>query len=140
MNAVVHSLYICWERRYFIHSLILMLCANSLLVPSCFSWFHLRTSEIVLILTIAVANFVFCWEMVCAHSFLIMNFLFFESVCCWFCLGTVGSTVFQEVPALSRWFLFVQGSSSLFIILLHEGCIKDWKCCCKQFLVSCFGN
>ena len=108
MNAVVHSLYICRERRYFIHSFILMLCANSLLVPSCFSWFHLRTSEIVLILTIAVANFVFCWEMVCAHS--LSQFV-------------AGSVLVQLVPPCSRTFQLFPGGSCLFkAVLVCSSC------------------
>ena len=87
---------------------------SSLLVLYRSRWFHLQTSEMVVFVTIAIANVVFYWVMVLHAQFIPMNFLFFVSVRCWVHLVTGGSTLFefaagsfslfQMVPACSRWF------------------------------------
>ena len=122
------------------HESVLCFVAVCYWVPFCSRRFHLRTSEVVLFLTIAIAIFVFCREIVLRAQFSANVFLvfFFESVCCYFNPDTVGSTLFQRGPARSTWFQLLPGSSSLFIVLECVGCTTCWKCCCQQSLVSCF--
>ena len=48
-----------------------------LLVPFCCRCFHRKTSEMVLLLTIAIANVVFYWAMLLRAQFLPTNFFFF---------------------------------------------------------------
>ena len=90
--------------------------SSSLLAPFRFRWFHLQTFEMVLFMTITIADVVFYWVIV-LRQFLPMNFLFFESVCCWLYLIIGGFTLFQVVTAHSRWFQLVPGSSTILVII-----------------------
>ena len=82
---------------------------SSLLVPFRSMWFHLQTSERVLLMTITISNFVFYWAMVLHVQFLPMNFLFFKSVLCWV----------QLLTGSSRWLQLVPGGSSSFLVLVY---------------------
>ena len=66
----------------------------SLLISFRSRWFHLQTSKMVLFATITIAIVVFYWGMVLQAQFLLMNFLFFVSVRCWFHLVTDEFTLF----------------------------------------------
>ena len=86
-----------------------LFCISLLLVPFRFRWFHLHTSEVVLFVTIAIANVAQLHS--CTHSF----FLRFS---CFLCQFVAESISFQVVSPWSRWFQFVPGSSSLFQLAL----------------------
>ena len=90
------------------------ICVSSLLVSSRFRWFYLQTSEMVLFVTITIANFAFYWVMVLHAQFLPMNFFFCVSFSCWIHLVTGGSTLFQLVPGSSNLVQVVPVSSRLF--------------------------
>ena len=53
-------------------------------------------------LTVILLILLFAGQWHCTRSYLLMNFSwFFESVCCWFHLGTTFFTFFQVLPARS---------------------------------------
>ena len=90
-------------------------CVSLLLVPFRCRWFHLKTSEMVLFVTIAIPNAVFYWAMV-LHAVSYYEFLVFL---CQFVVESISLKAapscfrwFQVVPAHSRWFQLVAGGSS----------------------------
>ena len=85
-------------------------CVSSLPVPFCPRWFHLQTPEMVLFVTITVAKVVFYLAVVLHVQFLPMSFLLF---CVSSLLRPSSYRWFQAVPARSRLFQLVLGSSSL---------------------------
>ena len=62
-------------------SMIIFICVSSTSAPFYSMWFQLQASEMVLFVTIAIANVVFYWTMVLHVQFLPMNF-FSVSVRC----------------------------------------------------------
>ena len=115
------------------HESVLCFVAVCYWVPFCSRRFHLRTSEVVLFLTIAIAIFVFCREIVLRAQFSANVFLVF------FLSQFVATSIpIQLVPPCSREVQLAPRGSSLFIVLECVGCTTCWKCCCQQFLVSCF--
>ena len=92
-------------------------CVSSLLVPFYSKWFHLQTSEMVLFVTITIANVVFFWAMVLHVQFLPMNFMFFVTVHCWFHLVPGGSSSFQLVPCSSVYVL-------MYVLNLHNNKLR----------------
>ena len=71
-------------------------------VDNCPRWFHLQASEMVLFVTITIANVVFYWEMVLHVKFLSMDFSF---LLCQFAAESISLRV-------------VPGSSSSFLLLV----------------------
>ena len=76
----------------------------SLLVSFRSWWFHLQTSEMVLFLTVTIANVLLYWAMVLHAVFSYEFLVFFVSVHCWVHLVPGGSSSFPVVPACSMWF------------------------------------
>ena len=74
------------------------ICVSLLLVPYCSRWFHLQTSELVLLITMATV--VFYWAMTLHVQFLPINFLVFL---CQFITNPSCYRWFQIVPTHSRW-------------------------------------
>ena len=83
-------------------------CVSSLRFPFFSRLFHLQTSEMVLFLTITIANVAFYWAMVLHVQFLPMNFLLF---CVSLFLSPSQYRCFLVVPARSRWFQLVPARS-----------------------------
>ena len=83
----------------------LYICVSLLLVPYCSRWFHLQASEMVLFITITIANVLFYWAMMLHVQFLPMKFF----LLCQF----VTESISLQVSG-SRWFQVVLGSSSSF--------------------------
>ena len=80
----------------------------SLLVSFRSRWFHLQTSEMVLFLTVTIANVLLYWAMV-LHAVSSYEFLVF-----FLCQFIAEAILFQVFPACYRWFQLIPGSSSLF--------------------------
>ena len=78
------------------------ICVNPLLVSLHSRWFYLQTSEMMLFVTITIANVVFYCAMLLDVQFLPMNLLFFVSVRCRVHRVTDGSTLSQVVPPCFR--------------------------------------
>ena len=88
-------------------SMSVLICVSSLLASFCPRWFHLQASEMVLFVTITIANVVFYWEMVLHVKFLPMDFSF---LLCQFAAESISlhvvpgsSSLFQVVPAHSSF-------------------------------------
>ena len=86
-------------------SMSLFICVSLLLVPYCSRWFHLQASEMVLFITITIANVVLYGAMMLHVQFLPMN-VFLQ---CQFVTESISLQV-----SSSRWFQAVLGSSSSF--------------------------
>ena len=89
-------------------------CVSSLLVPFYSKCFHLQTSEIVLFVTITIANVVFYWAMVLHVQFLSYEFHVF-------CDSSL------LVPSCSRWFQLVPCSNMyvlMYVLNLHNNKLR----------------
>ena len=86
-------------------SMSLFICVSLLLVPYCSRWFHLQASEMVLFITITIANVVLYGAMMLHVQFLPVNVF----LLCQF----VTESISLQVSG-SRWFQAVLGSSSSF--------------------------
>ena len=82
--------------------------SSSLLAPFRFRWFHLQTSEMVLLMTITIADVVFYWvivlQTVSSYEFVVfcVSLLLTPSHYRWFHLVPGSYSSFQVVPARSR--------------------------------------
>ena len=94
-----------------------------LLVPFRSRWFHLQLSEMVIFVTIAIANVVFYWAVllhaVSSYEFLVfyVNSLLSLSRSRWFHLVPGGFNSFQVVPACSGQFHLISACSSFQYVL-----------------------
>ena len=101
VTIVICTVILAWYCTHSIALWVSFLC-QLVLVPFHSRWFHLKISEMLLFVTIAIANVVFFWAMVFHTQFLPMN-LFFMSVQCWVNLVPGGSSWFQLIHHFSMY-------------------------------------
>ena len=108
--------------------------------------FHLKTSEKVLFVTIAIAYAVFYWIMASHTEFFSMNFLLlcqFVSEHILLQVAPPCSSWFQIIVVRLRWFLLVPDGSSLFLVVPAPSvcsckCVRDGYFWCYQFILSIY--